>query len=231
MLRSILGLAALILFLAQAGLARASIVLAQTDFGTTDGTSVSPFSTDYPTPMGTSRPADTYYEVAVNGAGHSWSYSDWTGFDHTNPMTGAWMVVNGSTDSSKRILDFTTNTVGGLTYTWSGWVREINAPLVELSFQVNGVQQGTFFSPPQGSTDWVSFTFSYTAPTSGTNTVFSLNDLQTSSNDNDFGLDDLVLSSNASVAGAPEPASLAIWGLGALGCAVVVHRRRKLAVA
>jgi hypothetical protein len=30
-------------------------------------------------------------------------------------------------------------------------------------------------------------------------------------------------------ASAPEPASLAIWGLGALGCAVVGYRRRKMA--
>jgi hypothetical protein len=34
---------------------------------------------------------------------------------------------------------------------------------------------------------------------------------------------------NSAAAAIPEPASLAIWGLGALGCAVAGYRRRKLA--
>jgi hypothetical protein len=230
MLRSILGLAALILLLGGAGLARAGVILAQTDFGTTDGTSVSPFSTDYPAAPSMGLPADTYYAVAVNAAGHTWSYPDWAGLDHTNPGTGAFMVVNGSTHSSDRLLYYTTTTMAGFTYTWTGWVREIqsSAPLVDLSFQVNGVQQGTDFKPPEGSVNWVPFTFSYTASTSGT-TTFSLNDLQTSSNFNDFGLDDQVLSTNASAA-TPEPASLTIWGI-VIGCmAAYAWRRGKLVV-
>ena len=33
---------------------------------------------------------------------------------------------------------------------------------------------------------------------------------------------------NASISAVPEPASLAIWSLGALGCAIAGYRRRKL---
>jgi hypothetical protein len=191
----------------------ANVTLVQTDFGSTPGTDVSPFSTDYTLGF-TGSPTPGHYQVAKSATG--FGPSDWGGLDHTAPGTGCFMVIDGSNNSGDRIVYSTINTVAGYDYTLDGWVQNSlsgggNPPV--LSFRVNGSQVGSTFTP-SGAQTWREFTFTYTAVTSGL-TTFALNDNNTSSSANDFGIDDLRLSSTI-----PEPATICLLGLGALSLIV-----------
>jgi hypothetical protein len=181
------------------------VILAQTDFGNADGTNVAPFSTDYAS-WDETKTLPTYagtYRVAVNAAGHSWSSGVWAGSDHTNPGTGAFMILDGALESYVRILYYTTSVVAGYTYTWSGWAMEVQGSSIDsmsdLSFRVNGIQQGASLALTNNRI-WNHFCFSYTAPVTRTVT-FSLSDNNIQWAGNDAGLDDVVLS----VAAPPGP--------------------------
>lgn len=198
--------------------ANADVILAQTDFGTTMGTDVSPFSTDYVpfASSGTSTPG--HYGVSPTAAGHGWSSAgDWGGVDHTTG-TDCFMIADGAQNSNLEIVSFTATTEAGAEYTFDGWVQNIFAggggPPV-LSFRVNGAEKDTVTFT--GARTWKEFTFNYTATTSNLIT-FSIHDNNTSFDFNDFGLDDLKLSCNI-----PEPASLLLIGCGG---AFVMPRRK-----
>ena len=201
-------------------------ILAQADFGITEGTDVSPFSTDYiPFPPGSPTPG--HYGVAKSGAGNNWSSFDWGGLDHTNPGTGCFMVVDGSSNSNMIVLSYTTNTVAGSAYTLNGWAQTVqsnNGPDVVLSFRVNGVEVDTFTFSGNNEWVWHPFTLSYTTAFSGP-TAFSLHDNTTSWGMNDFGLDDLVLS--GPIAPIPEPTTILLLGSGLLGGGSLFRRRLK----
>jgi hypothetical protein len=214
--------AVLLMGLTLAGSSNAAI-LAATDFGTTDGTNVSPFTTDYqPQPTDGTNTAPDHYYVAKSGAGYPWSSTagDWGGQDHTNPGSGCFMVVDGSNNSSHAVISYQVNGVAGQLYTLTGWAQEVqsfNGPTAVLSFRVNGVQQDTF-PVTTASVEWVwsQFIFSYTPATSGPIT-FALHDNQTSTPMNDFGLDDLVLTGPSPV---PLPPGALLLGSGLLGLGV-----------
>jgi hypothetical protein len=197
-------------------------VVATTDFGTTDGTNISPFLTDYSPMNGPTQP--DHYWVAKSGGGYSWSSFDWGGVDHTTG-TGDFMVVDGAQDSDMRIVYYTTNVVAGETYTFHGYVQDIisgNWGPPVLSFRVDGSEIATFAFSNQRT--WDEFTFTYNAPASGAAT-FAINDNNTNYGMNDFGLDDLTLSTTASA--VPEPSSLLLLAPGLAGLAVIRRRLRK----
>ncbi len=191
------------IFLGSAG-PSSGTVIAATDFGTIDGTNIVPFSTDYQPMPDTGATTPGHYYVAKSGAGYSWSSFDWGGLDHTNPGTGCFMVVDGSTDSSQAIVKYTVNGVAGQLYNLTGWVMQVQHKAganVILSFRVNGVEQATFPRLPDSPWVWHYFSFTYKSTISGPIT-FALHDNEPSWDFNDFGLDDLNLqiqNANASV--------------------------------
>jgi hypothetical protein len=222
MLPGVAVCAMLIMGLSLAGSANAAI-LAATDFGTTDGITVSPFTTEYQIqPMDGTNTAPDHYYVAKSGAGYPWSSQakDWGGQDHTNPGSGCFMVVDGSTVSSNAVLSYQVNAVAGQLYTLTGWAQEVqsfNGVTAVLSFRVNGVEQD-IFPVTTNHEEWVwhQFTFDYTPAASGT-IKFALHDNETSLYWNDFGLDDLVLTGPAAV---PLPSAVLLLGSGLLGLGV-----------
>jgi hypothetical protein len=202
--------------LAFAPAASADVIFAQTNFGNTPGTDVTPFSTDYKPGFTVGAPIPGEYQVAISAA--VFGPSDWGGSDHTAPGTGCFMVIDGSMNSGNRIVYFTINTVAGYDYTLNGWVQNIlsgSGSPPELSFCVNDSQLDTF--TPAGNQTWCEFTFIYTAVASGLST-FALHDNNTSYGANDLGIDDLTLSSTV-----PEPATICLLGLGGL----LLGRNRK----
>lgn len=210
----------LVICLCSAGPSNAA-TLASTDFGTTEGTNISPFSTDY-LPMSGATWPDHYY-VATSGGGHFFSSFDWGGVDHTTG-TGCFMVVDGAMDASHAVVSYTVNAVAGQQYTFDGWVQDIisgNWGPPVLSFRVNGVQQDTFSFSNQRT--WNEFTFTYTAVTAG-NTTFALHDNNTALGMNDFGLDDLKLTGPNPV---PLPSTVLLLSSGLLGLAGLRRRLKK----
>lgn len=177
--------------------ARASTILAETDFGTVEGTNISPFFSDY-RPGLSYPPCPGQYDVSVTAAGHG--PGDWGGVDHTTG-TGCFMLIDGATDAAKAIVLYSNETWLGWVYTFHGWVQNVIAsgggPPV-LSFRVNGVEVGTF--SPVGGRVWNEFAFRYTNVTSGAKS-FAIHDNNTGTGANDFGLDDLALYAD------PGPAS------------------------
>jgi hypothetical protein len=200
-------------------------ILAQSDFGTVEGTNVSPFSTQYlPLPDAPTSPG--HYSVAKSAAGHSWSAWDWGGQDHTNPGTGCFMVIDGSQDSAQVLLSYTTNAVAGYKYILSGWAQFLSGtagPSVDLSFRVDGVQHDTFSLSGDTAWLWREFSFTYIAVTSGP-TVFALHDNSTNSAWNDFGLDDVAFSAHT----IPEPSTLVgLLSMGIVGLGLAWWRCRR----
>lgn len=206
-------------------------VLATTDFGlaaTAPNANVAPFSTDYTANVGPPGPTTAgEYEVHTTGR----SFAPWGGVDNTTGVDN-FMVINGSLDSNDAVLSFTTATVDGGEYTFSGFAQNVDGgagPAV-LSFRVDGVEQATF--AVADSQTWSAFSFSFTETADGTRT-FSIHDNNTADPNNNFGLDDVMLEAvlpptppSPSAPAEPIP-TMSLYGLGlsVLGLLIVGARR------
>jgi hypothetical protein len=201
--------------------------IASTDFGSSVSSTfptddVSPFSTDYTYPADTINFGRYSIDITANGYGPS----EWIGYDHTNPGTGAFMIVDGSTNADDKILYYQFSAVAGDVYTFSGWFRPFQIDSDHnaiLSFRVDNVEIDTYTETT--ALDWSAFSFSYKANAGGPIT-FSINDNNNVGSWNDFALDDITLT-DAGSAPVPEPTSLLLLGTGLGGLALAALRRRK----
>jgi hypothetical protein len=96
---------------------------------------------------------------------------------------------------------------------------------VDLS--IDGASRLHFTNPntTPGELNWMQFTIGFTAQDSSTSITFYNG---SAANNFQSALDNVTIAEIDSPA-VPEPATLTIWSLGALGCAAAAYRRRKLA--
>ncbi|MFT6184594.1 MAG: gliding motility-associated-like protein [Flavobacteriales bacterium] len=119
-------------------------------------------------------------------------HSNFQGLDHTNPSTGNFMVVNGSSIPNTNVWCQTIDVEPGTTYTITSWVQNVdtnpqNSIYGNLEFQIDGVSQGT---PILADGGWVEMTFEWDSGTNETIELCILS-LQTEVGGNDFGIDDI----------------------------------------
>lgn len=157
--------------------------------------------------------------------------------DHTTG-TGLMFVGNGSPDTTDRVWfsnsiavtphtdyffeAFVMNVVNGVAYP----PGTDPATFSKLSFYANGEFLGTRTTDLLGVWQGLS-----TVWNSGASTTVDLKILNANaiSSGNDFAIDDIFLGVESIVTppSVPEPATLALWGIGCLGCAMGAYRRRR----
>lgn len=137
------------------------------------------------------------------------------------------MVVNGAEVSGVPVWAENGLAVAAhTTYYFSTWVASVTSPApATLQFTINGTSLGTLQAT--SSTDWQQF---YTTWNSGDATAanISLVNLNTQANGNDFALDNIAFDTVApNSAAVPEPASVALIGLGLAGISLLRRRNQK----
>jgi gliding motility-associated-like protein len=119
---------------------------------------------------------------------------NFAGLDHTNPGTGNFMVVNGSSLPMSEVWCQTFDVIPNTDYTFAAWAQYIdldpagvNNGISELQFSANGVLVG---GPTIIDGAWEEFSAVWN---SGSNTQVELcvMDLIDTNSGNDFGLDDI----------------------------------------
>ena len=114
------------------------------------------------------------------------------GFDHTNPPTGLYMIVNGSGVANTNVWCQTITVQPDTWYSFSAWVRNVdtnpdNNVYAQLQFNIDGVPLGPSETVSGGwqqiAEDWYSGT--------STSIDICLVNQQTNGGGNDFGLDDI----------------------------------------
>jgi len=154
------------------------------------------------------------YTVDTNAANNHNLFASFG--DHTSGQ-GNYMIVNGSVNTGLDV--YATVTVAGLTagstYSLSAWVTNVypDNP-ASLDFSVDSNNVGTI--SPVGLGTWQQFSTTFVA--TGSTASISILDTNQIAHGNDFGIDDI------SVEAVPEPATMAVLGLGA---AALLRRRRK----
>ena len=122
-------------------------------------------------------------------------------------------------------------TISGLSvgsrYTFSGYVASTNPSLISpavIELAVGGTQIGntTTATGPAGTIDLFSAPWTATS----TSAAFQIYDTNLQGPYNDFALDDISLTTPNATPAVPEPAPLAMLGLGLLPVGFVVARRK-----
>lgn len=120
-------------------------------------------------------------------------------------------------------------TVPTAEYQLSFFIGAAFSPSSTINVQLNGasplLNQTLTASGPDQNIVWTQKTFVFTADSSLTKLSFR----DVSGGDDNVSFVDSVSVELVGNAAVPEPASMAIWSVGALGCALAGYRRRKLA--
>lgn len=130
--------------------------------------------------------------VYVVGSNANTFHTFFQGFDHTNPPTGQYMIVNGSGVPNTNVWCQTITVTPNTWYSFSAWARNVdtnpnNNVYANLQFNINGVPLGPSTVISGG---WQPFEEEWF---SGANTVIEicLVNNQTNGGGNDFGIDDI----------------------------------------
>lgn len=155
--------------------------------------------------------------------------------DHTTG-SGKMMIVDGAYSATplwtvwQEVFTVTTNT----DYELEAWARAITyyssaAPIITLSFLVNGTEVGTLSLANPYEDYWQSFSFDWNSG-SETSVTLSIVNLQTNNSvpGNDFALDDISFATSTPITPVPEPATFVLFGLGLVSLAGRSIRKRKL---
>ncbi len=137
--------------------------------------------------------------------------------DHTTGQ-GLYMIVNGDTTSGTTVWEASTNAalVMGQQYTFSAYISNAHpASPATLDLQVDG--NSVAMGSPTGLGAWSLISGSFTASANST-ALLSIVNSNPAFTGNDFAIDDI------SVEAVPEPATMAVLGL---GLAAAARRRRK----
>jgi hypothetical protein len=196
---------------------------------------------DFEDPSPTHPGINSDYIHTPNGntdEGTWWAYPDpgapWHPVQHTPGGVGA-MSANGADTTpppkpdpaSLRVWYQDVPVVSGQLYDFEAWALATGAGPggYTLEYRFNGALAGT--QTPQNAFVWEPFNYQYLATS---NLVqIAIYDIAGNSFPNDFMLDDISLMAvNGTV---PEPASFIVWGLGSMGLACFVRRRRRQSAA
>ncbi len=157
--------------------------------------------------------------------------------DHTSG-SGLMMMVDSfylhSGDSPLLVWSQTVNVRQNASYDFSGWVAswtsasDLNPAILDIRVNGTSLQKVT---APSSRGNWIEFTASWNS-VSASSAVLEIYEIggqdegQPPFGGHDFALDDLVFEGPASEV-VPEPSSLAIFGIGALGMAGIGRRRKQ----
>ncbi|MCH2197940.1 MAG: gliding motility-associated C-terminal domain-containing protein [Flavobacteriales bacterium] len=129
------------------------------------------------------------YVIGSNAANF---HDFFAGFDHTNPPTGNYMIVNGASLPNTNVWCQTIDVEPDTWYSFSAWGRNVdtnpnNTIYAQLQFNINGVPLGASQTVSGG---WQEFAEDWY---SGANTSIDicLVNQQTDGGGNDFGIDDI----------------------------------------
>jgi len=125
----------------------------------------------------------------------------------------------------------------GNTYVLSVWVAQrLDYPLGSYEVALGTVSGSTFTAyasasaPIPAAGSWIQTGVTWTNSGNLTSDLYVILVGGIGASQAQTSFDDVSVSTTADADGnVPEPASMAIWGLGAVGCAVAGYRRRKLA--
>ncbi len=147
--------------------------------------------------------------------------------DHTTG-SGLYMAVNGATTANTVVWSQTVAVNSNTSYTFSAWAANMfRVNPANLDFQFNGTSVGTFTTPVDVG-KWSQFVGSWNSG-SATSLTISIIDNNLNFSGNDFALDDISLNGGLGTTEiAPEPSTLILFGIGAVGSLAGYFRRRKV---
>jgi hypothetical protein len=166
--------------------------------------------------------------VPSNGTGGGWTslnIDSAGGWRSTGGNSGGVFILNDNGNApDPTIMQLVTGLTAGVTYRLTGDYANEHQGTGANTFavDVDGVTLDKLDYPGPGV--WGSFSFDITA--SDTDLLIAFR-AEIDGSDTDYKIDNISLV-DVNAETVPEPASLAIWGLGALGCAVAAHRRKRV---
>ena len=164
---------------------------------------------------------DGQYTVTDNP--QSWNGNFFPIPDHTSG-TGSMLAVNGATTADLYVWQQSVSVSPNVDYEFSSWITTLYVTafftsVAELTVEINGIQLGLAFTAPSVTGTWDNWTANWNSGLATTADIRIFN-LNLDDFANDFAIDDISFSASA----IPEPSSLVLVSLGAVG---LISRRRR----